>query len=295
MDQAAVALRRSDQVLLRAVVAGLLTLAGVVAFGAAGVATAREILVAWVVAALAACVIGFIQISRATGGYRFRPRLPGALTRRLLSVGVPNFALTAADNAPGLILPIVVAGALSARAAAFWYVAWMMALAAYTVPISFGLHLFAEISDTPLELVRHLRDSLRLGIPVAGVATVGLVTLGPLVLSILGSGYADHGSTPLRLVALAAMPMVVTKSYLAVCRGTGRIREGTVFAGIVGTAAVCLALWAAQAFGLSGIAATWLTVQVIAAVGAAVRLRTLAWRPSRGSEATIALSTGTGS
>jgi O-antigen/teichoic acid export membrane protein len=87
MDQASVALRRSEQVLLRAVVAGVVTLAGVVALGAAGAAHASSILIAWLAAALAACGVGLLQISRAVGGYRPRVRLVAGLRRRLVSVG----------------------------------------------------------------------------------------------------------------------------------------------------------------------------------------------------------------
>jgi O-antigen/teichoic acid export membrane protein len=279
MDQVAVSLRRSEHVLVRAIVAGAVTLAGVVGLGAAGFTTAGVILAAWVAAALSACAIGLIQIGRAVGGYRFRPRLAAPLWRRLASIGLPNFAVSAADNAPGLILPIVAAEVISPRAAAFWYAVWMMAYAAYMVPLAFGLHLFAEVSDQPSELARLSRHQLRSGIAIAGIATAGLIILGPLVLSILGPAYASHGATPLRLAALAAVPMVVMKSYLFTCRATGRIREGTVAAAITGATAVCLAVVGAGSLGLPGIAGAWLAVQVVAAVGAALRLRVLVSDP----------------
>jgi O-antigen/teichoic acid export membrane protein len=152
----------------------------------------------------------------------------------------------------------------------------MMALAAYMVPLSFGLHLFAEISDQPSELARHSRHQLRSGISFAAAATIALITLGPFVLSLLGPAYASHGSTPLRLAALAAVPMVVMKSYLFTCRGTGRIREGALAAATTGVAAVGLAIAGAASLGLPGIAGAWLAVQIVAALGAALRLRVLA-------------------
>jgi O-antigen/teichoic acid export membrane protein len=284
MDQAAVSLRRSDHVLLRALVAGAVTLVGVVGLGAVGFATASAILVAWVAAALSACVIGVIQIGRAIDRYRFRPRLAAPLWRRLASIGLPNFAVSAADNAPGLILPILAAQVISPRAAAYWYAVWMMALAAYMVPLSFGLHLFAEVSDQPSELARLSRHQLRSGVSIAAVATVGLITLGPLVLSILGPAYASHGTTPLRLAALAAVPMVVMKSYLFTCRATGRIREGTAAAAVTGATAVGLAAVGAGSLGLPGIAGAWLAVQVVAALGAALRLRILVAGAPPGAE-----------
>jgi O-antigen/teichoic acid export membrane protein len=161
----------------------------------------------------------------------------------------------------------------------------MMALAAYTVPMSFGLHLFAEISDQPSEIVEHGRRQLRSGILLAAVATIGLVALGPLVLSILGPAYASHGTTAIRLAALAAVPLVVMKCYLFTCRATGRIREGTIAALLSGVTAVGLAVVAASSLGLAGMAGGWLIAQLVSALGAAFRLRTLLSRAHAASEA----------
>jgi O-antigen/teichoic acid export membrane protein len=274
MDQTGVALRRSDHVLVRALADGSLTILGVAVLGIIGVTEAGAILSAWV-AAIVACTMGLVQISRATGGYRFRPRLGRRLTSRLLRVGLPNFALTASDTAPGLILPIVAATALSTRFAAYWYAVWMMAFAAYTIPMSFGLHLFAEIADESSEVAMHSRRALRSGIAFGSVATVALVVLGPIFLRFLGPAYALHGAVPLRLAALAVVPMVVTKTYLFACRALRLIAEGTLAATVSGVLAVGLAIPGARAFGLSGIAEAWLAAQLLSAAWAGFRLRSL--------------------
>jgi O-antigen/teichoic acid export membrane protein len=275
LDQASVALRRSDKVLTRAVVAAATTLAAVAICGAAGWRTAAAILASWVAAALVASAIGLLQVARAAGRYRFRVRMASTLVRRLLALGLPNFAMTAADNAPGLVLPIVAAEVLSARAAAFWYVVWMMSLAAYTIPAAFGLNLFAEAAGAPSQLSRHVRDALRGAVSLAAAASVALAVLGPFVLSILGSAYAANGGAAARIMAAAAVPMVVIKVYLATCRVTGRVLEGTLVATVTGLAAVSIGAAAAGGFGLSGIAVAWLAIQSVAAVAVGLRLRSM--------------------
>jgi O-antigen/teichoic acid export membrane protein len=278
MDQTSVALRRSDQVLLRAIVAAAVTLIGVSVCGGLGWDTAAAILASWALAALVACAIALLQVSRAAHAYRFRPRFARRLVRSLIGVGLPNFAMTAADTAPGLVLPIVAAEVLSTQAAAFWYVVWMMSVAAYTIPTAFGLNLFAEAAGAPSRLADHVRDGFRAAIPLAAAATVALAALGPIVLSILGASYRANGAAPVRIMALAAVPMVVTKVYLATCRATGRMLEGTVVAGVAGIAAVGACAVAASGFGLTGIAVAWLSVQVVTAVGTGLRLRVLLLR-----------------
>ena len=271
MDQAAVALRRSDHVPVRAFVAATVTLTGVVALGAAGFNTAGAVLAAWAAAALTACLIGTVQISKAIGGYRFRFGLAKPLWRELVRVGLPNAAVTTADIAPGLVLPIVAAEQLSPRYAAYWYTVWMMSFAAYSIPWSFGLHLFAELADSPEELARRGPRTLRSGISIAAIATVALIVLGPTVLSILGPAYRANGTTALRIAALAAIPMVVMKAYLYTCRATGRLREGTLVATATGITAVTLAIVLAPGMGLPGIAIAWLGVQTVGALVAAIR------------------------
>lgn len=275
VDQASVALRRSDHVLVRATIAAATTLTGVGVFGAIGWRSAAAILTSWVAAAFVACAIGIWQVARAAGRYRYRPRLADRLVRRLVSIGLPNFAMTAADNAPGLVLPIVVAQVLSARAAAFWYVVWMMTLAAYTIPTAFGLNLFAEAAGAPTQLARHVREAFRVALPLAAAATAALALLGPPLLSLLGSSYASHGASPARIMAFAAAPMVVIKIYLATCRVSGRMAEGTAAASLIGVAAVILGAVAAGGSGLSGIAVVWVAVQVVAAIASGIRLRLL--------------------
>jgi O-antigen/teichoic acid export membrane protein len=171
-----------------------------------------------------------------------------------------------------LLLPILAAAALSTQAAAYWYALWMMAYAAYTIPLSFGLHLFAELADEPATASTRAWTSLRSGIAFAAAATLALIFAGPVVLRLLGSGYASHGSAALRLAALAAIPLVVVKAYLFICRASRRLREATVVAGLTGLLAIGLAIPGAAWFGLLGIAGGWLAAQVLAAVWASFRL-----------------------
>ena len=271
LDQASVALRRSEKVLVRAVLAGCVTLGGVALLGALGWTSAAAILAAWLVAAAVVCVAGVVQLRRTTG-HRFRPRLERRIGRRLLSVGLPNFALTTADVAPVLILPILASEVLSPIDGAYWYAVWMMSLAAYTVPASFGLNFFAEASHAPSDLARHAYQTIRSGLLFAVAAGLAVILAGPLALSILGPDYAENGTDPLRLAALAATPIVIVKVYLYTCRATARMREGTCVAAVSGVAAIVAGTVAADSWGLTGIAAAWLLVQVLTALGIALRL-----------------------
>jgi O-antigen/teichoic acid export membrane protein len=273
LDQVSTLLRRGDQMLVRALVFGVANvalLAPVAALSSA--AGAVWIFATWVGAAASAVALGSVQLWRTPLRYRYRPRLRWHLAWPLLRVGVPNHWLTLTERAPGLILPIIVTELVSPAANATWYAAWMMAWVLYIIPIQVGMTLFAEAANKTAsltKLIRHgLRSSLVLGI--AGAAVVALVA--PELLSILGHRYAETGSTPLRILVLAVVPLTFVQAYFVVCRSTGRLKEGIATGAIGASASIGGAALAALETGLVGMAVVWVVTQVLVSVWALWRL-----------------------
>jgi O-antigen/teichoic acid export membrane protein len=277
LDHMSAALRRGDQALTRALLFGIVTIG---LLGGVTVATdyrgSFTIFVTWVGGSLAACLLGAVQLRRSLAGYRYRPRIRRYLIRSLLSVGLPNHALTLAERAPALILPIVVVELVSPEANAAWYAAWMMAWLLYFIPVQVGMTIFAEAAHRVGELgelVRHgIRTSLLLGLPAAAA----LALAANFALSILGPTYADAGTTPLRILVIAVVPLTLIQAYFVVCRSTRRLREATVVGVANGLAGVGGAAFAATTFGLRGIAFAWLLAQFLTAAWAVPRLWWLA-------------------
>jgi O-antigen/teichoic acid export membrane protein len=281
LDQVSTVLRRGDQMFVRALLFGLANialLAPVAVWSSAGGAV--WIFATWVGAAAAAVVLGAVQLWRTPLRYRYRPRLRWHVAWPLLRVGVPNHWLTLTERAPGLILPIIVTELVSPAANAAWYAAWMMAWVLYIIPIQVGMTLFAEAANKTASLTKLIRHGLRSSL-VLGVAGATVVALfAPQLLSILGPRYAAAGSTPLRILVLAVVPLAFIQAYFVVCRSTGRLKEG-VATGVIGAlASIGGAALAALTTGLVGIAVVWVVIQVLVSVWAVWRLSRLS-RASR--------------
>jgi O-antigen/teichoic acid export membrane protein len=282
-DQTSTVLRRGDQALGRGIAFGIVT---VVLLGAIAIvspdAGSEALLIPWVVAGVVSVGIGVVQLHRCVEGYRARTGLDRTLSRDLLRTGLPNWALTLAERAPGLVLPVVVTEVLSPSANATWYTAWMMAWVVFIVPIQVGMTLFAEISHDPGSLERSVRRGVRasLGFGVPAAAALALVA-GPL-LSILGDAYSSSGAAPLRILVIAILPLTFVQVYYASCRGTGRLREAIVTGWVAGAASVAAATAAGAASGLQAMALAWVGVQVLASGWAALRL----WRHRAAARAT---------
>jgi O-antigen/teichoic acid export membrane protein len=272
-DNVSMAQRRGDHVLIRNSANGAITLAPFALVPLIGTGLGSVALfAAWGVGAGTACALGFRQIAGGAGGHRCRARADRALGRRLVRVGLPNYALTLTEKAPPFILPIVVTELLSPAQNAYWYAAWMMCWGVYVIPISLGMGLYAEAAHSPeamqTQTGRAFRSSLALGLPAA----LGLALLARPLLSVLGPGYAEAGTIPLRILVVGVVPLAVIQNYFGVCRARGQLREA-ITAGMVNVGLGLVgATLAARPFGLTGMAVSWLLSLTVTATWSGARL-----------------------
>ncbi len=277
MDHISIAMRRSDQVLLRNILFGAVT---VVAVAGLPLITQNRnsitIVLAWTLAGFSACALGAFQLVRSVPAYQYRPELDSSIAKNVLRVGFPNYLLTLAERAPNWILPILVTELISPVDNAHWYTVWMMAWVVFIVPISIGQNLFAEVSRRPEALKEAVSHSARTSLALGGGAAVIVMLFAPFMLSLLGKGYAAAGVLPLRILAIAVIPVVFIQAYYAVCRGMNRLREAILTGLVSGLAGILAATIAGVLYGLPGMAAGWLVTQSAAGIWAGIRLLRMA-------------------
>lgn len=275
-DQTSTVLRRGYHVLLRGVLAGVVIVVVVTILPVVTDASGSQaIFLAWAAGAAAAFLVGCRQIWTSLEHYRYRPRVDLSIGRALLAVGLPNYALTLAERAPGPLMPILVTEVMSPVDTAHWYAVWMMAWIVLIVPIQVSINLFAEASHRPDALTSVIRHGIRSSLVLGAVAAAGVAIAAPLILSLLGGAYAATGTTPLRILALTVIPFTFLQVYFAACRASRRLREAVIVCVVSGAAGVAMALTAGVEYGLSGMAAAWLITQSVAGAWAAWRLRSL--------------------
>ena len=299
-DQVATALRRGDQALVRNVTFGVGTVGmlAVLPF-VAGSRSAEVLFLPWAVAGAVAAVMGALQLRRTLPAYRPRPAVDRTLAGELVHAGLPNYVLTLAERAPGLILPVIVAELLSPAANATWYTIWMMAWVIYIVPIQVGMTIFSEVSHDPGSLRRSIRRGVLCSL---AVGTAGALVLGigaHVLLSILGEHYASGGTGPLRVLLLAFVPLTFVQVYFSSCRARRTLREAIVTGWVSGLASIGAAAAVSSSHGLMGMAVAWLSVQCVTGAWALWRVRSLSSQSAagtRGREAvSMAASSGLGS
>jgi O-antigen/teichoic acid export membrane protein len=276
LDQIATALRRGEQALIRNVICALATVAMLAAAPVLGaVAGAKAIFLPWALAGLVATAVGVRQLRRAIPGYRPRAAADRRLAGELASAGLPNYALTLAERAPGLILPVLVAELLSPAANATWYAVWMMAWVVYIVPIQVGMTIFAEVAHEPGSFHASVRRGVLCSLAIGTFGALVLGAGGHLALSILGGPYAASGTGPLRVLLLAVLPLTFVQAHFSSCRARRALGEAIATGWVSAVASVTAATAFGVASGLMGMAVAWVAVQYATGAWSLYRLRIL--------------------
>ena len=281
LDQVSMAQRRGHDVLSRNVVNGLVTILPLpILHAVMPSAGAFELFTCWVGGVLCASLLAWSQLHRTAGSYSFHPRIDKRIGADLLRIGLPNQALTVAERAPGLVLPVVIVELLSPEINAYWYSAWMMAWAAFVIPVSIGIAMFAESAHDPASLRRQVRSSLVSALVMGAGTATAIAVLAPFVLALLGPSYAQAATEPLRILVWAVVPSVCTQVYYSVCRSRDRLVEAVATGAVGGTVGVGAVAVAGMDVGLVGMAAAWVASQTVLGVWSLWRLRVLLNRES---------------
>lgn len=165
------------------------------------------------------------------------------------------------------VLTLIVLHVQGPEASAYYYMANMVGYSLYLITSNIGSALIAESVHDPTQAAAHarraLRHSIRLVLPLAAVG----VLVGPYALRILGEDYSEHASTAMQLIILSALPQTI----VGISVNTARVRRdmSTVVTTYVFLAVV---IWGGswvtlQWWGVTGVGATILVAQSLAAVG----------------------------
>jgi O-antigen/teichoic acid export membrane protein len=96
-------------------------------------------------------------------------------------------------------------------------------------------------------------------------AVVAVFVSAPWILSIFGRDYADDGTKVLRLLALSAIPDIVTAIYVGVARAQRRVVAATVVLGSIFVLVTGLCIPLLQVAGVNGAGWAWLIAQMVVA------------------------------
>ncbi|MCS6800892.1 MAG: MATE family efflux transporter [Chloroflexota bacterium] len=164
------------------------------------------------------------------------------------------------------LLPLVATALISAEAAAYFYIAIMIANFVSMPPFALTMGIFAVGARTPQLIGQRTRFTIPLAAALGGAANLVLLVAAEPLLTLFGPGYADGALPSLRILALGVFPLIVKDHYVAICRVEGRVREAARVMVIGGAGEIALAALGALLAGLPGVALGWLSAVTLEAI-----------------------------
>lgn len=205
-----------------------------------------------------------IVLKRGTTKRHYLPQW--RLLHKLCMAAVQHHLLNLTLQFPTQVLPIVVTALLSAQMNAWFYVSWMLVSFVFIIPGALTTVLHAMNSAQPSSLAHKARVTIGLAVLTGLLTNIVLQFGARQVLSLFGASYADNAAWCLRILALAAFPLIIKNHYISICRIQDRV--GSAILGILpgGILEVLAAMLGARIGGLSGLSFGWVAAIAIEAV-----------------------------
>jgi hypothetical protein len=165
-----------------------------------------------------------------------------------------------------LLLPILVTVLLSAKMNAWFYVAWMIVSFVFVVPGALTTVLHAMNSAQQSTLARKARVTMGIAFLISLLANCVLQVGTKQALSVFGSSYADGASWSLRILLLAAFPLIIKNHYISICRIYDRIIPAMINMIPGGLLELGVAVLGAHLGGLVGLSVGWVAAIYIESV-----------------------------
>jgi O-antigen/teichoic acid export membrane protein len=163
-------------------------------------------------------------------------------------------------------LPLIVIAIAGPEGAAVYGVSWQITYALYLVASAMGKSMVAHSAAGDSAAIQRARrgmdrKAMTLVLPASVVVAIGSY----FILSVFGSRYADGGAIVLALLALSAIPNVVTNSALweARVRRLRAVQFGLPAA--ISAVVIVATIILVPAVGIVGVGWAWLSAQSVAA------------------------------
>ncbi|MAU80703.1 MAG: polysaccharide biosynthesis protein [Gordonia sp.] len=283
LDHISIAMQRADWAARKNIAHAVLKL--LVAAGVAAVAGRLGMILGWVVTAAllsgALCVVArraLVQAARTPAAVDVD--LPPWSQQWRFIAG--NYGIYVASSLTPLLLPPVVIGLLGAESNAYFAIVWSLVSAVLVLMTMLMGPYVAAVSAAPEDVVSLTRRFVAILAVVAGVASLGLLTVGPLLLRLAGPGYSDAGTPLMRLAAIAIPCAVAGLAFTAICRVRRRLLPALLVQSLNAVVMLTLcALWISRD-GLAGAGWAMIVAEAITTVLVAIPVaRALLDRPPR--------------
>ena len=197
--------------------------------------------------------------------FKIRPSISVnvSLIKETSAYSFANYMVGFMFNMPSLVLPVIILNVLSAKYAAYYYVASMIQSILLIIPLATAQSLLTEGSYNETELKKHVKKAIVTILVILVPATAIIVFGGNILLQFFGKSYATEAFQFLQLYSVSTIFTALLLISNAIMNVKHQIKSLVISNVIVAV----LTLWLSYAFisgKLVGIGWGWTLGQAIA-------------------------------
>lgn len=215
------------------------------------------------IAQLAGLVCGLVWMRRRFG-YVFSVLFDISVLRVARKFSFSMYASSILNLLPPTLLPLLVVYLMEPANAAYYYMAFTIAGALYTIAYASMQSVFAEGSHNEVAIRTHVLKALKLVIVLLLPAALLTAALANFFLSLFGQEYAREATALLQLFALGAVPVAVYSAMGALFKVTKNLRGIVCMNTVYAVVTLGTAYWLTPSLGLVAIGWAWIIGNVAA-------------------------------
>jgi O-antigen/teichoic acid export membrane protein len=177
-----------------------------------------------------------------------------------------DYAASALASCVALLPPVLVSSRLGSEAAAYFYIPWFIGVSFGTLVWNIAMAFVVEYAADGSTFRRLIRRSVRLTALVSFAACAVVVAAAPLLLQLLGTGYADEGATALRLIARSFPFSAGFVLFTALSVARKRLTPLVTSLAVKTVVFLAVAIVGLPSFGIDGLALLYLICEAVTAI-----------------------------
>ncbi len=190
----------------------------------------------------------------------------------MVSFSLTGYITQISENAPGLLLPILIISFLDPNENAYFYVAWWIMFFTTIIARMTSKVLISEGSHDPETFNAQLIEGSKFTITITAIICIMIFMFAKPLLGIFGDAYIIHSTEILRILLVGSIAYAINITYANAMIVTDRKKKAIyIYAGISMLTLIC-AYTLLLTYGLNGVGYAWIIGNYVVLVGVIISM-----------------------
>jgi O-antigen/teichoic acid export membrane protein len=208
-------------------------------------------------------ITGFSLLSKV---WKYSPSLNlDPIIKNMASFSVGNYVADIFNNAPKLILPIMILNLIGAKSAGYFYIAIMMAGLLYGISQSISSSLLVESSDRD-KFWNNVNKSIKFNLVVIIPGLVLFVVFGKFILGLFNPSYAENATITMVILTITSIPVSLVNIFNTVRNSQNKVLSMVKMNIIIAIITFILSIPLIRIMNIEGAAISYLMANTVGAL-----------------------------